>query len=89
MPTWMKHGLIGLFLLLFAAAGVVLALSVQRVEGFFSPVFSPDGKQVYFIAREPGGWSWVSGMSSIRLPRMCFSGRTASLCAGFPPPAGP
>ncbi len=55
MPTWMKRGLIGLFLLLFAAAGVVLALSVQRVEGFFSPVFSPDGKQVYFIARETRG----------------------------------
>ena len=55
MPTWMKRGLIGLFLLLFAAAGVVLALSVQRVEGSFSPVFSPDGKQVYFIARETRG----------------------------------
>ena len=51
----MKRGLMGLFLLLFAAVGVVLALSVQRVKGFFSPVFSPDGKQVYFIARETRG----------------------------------
>lgn len=55
MPTWIKHGLVGLFLLLFAAAGVLLALSVQRAEGYFSPVFSPDGKQVYFIARETRG----------------------------------
>ena len=48
------------FLLLFAAVFVLVLIvlfysQVQEHEGYFSPVYSPDGNTVYFIHRESQG----------------------------------
>ncbi len=45
---------------LFLALVVLLYTQVQEHEGYFSPVYSPDGTAVYFIHRETGGL--VAGM---------------------------
>ena len=51
----MKKIILAIVLLLVVAAGLLLLAQVQSHEGYFSPVYSPDGREVCFIARETAG----------------------------------
>ena len=51
----MKKTILAIVLALVVAAGLLLLAQVQSHEGYFSPVYSPDGREVYFIARETAG----------------------------------
>ena len=51
----MKKIVLAIVLVLVVAAGLLLLAQVQSHQGYFSPVYSPDGSAVYFIARETSG----------------------------------
>ena len=45
-----------------------LIFSLDRAQTFHSPVFGPDGKKVFYIERNSGGFSWGPGMEFITPP---------------------
>ena len=51
----MKKIILAIVLVLVVAAGLLLLAQVQSHEGYFAPVYSPDGSEVYFIARRSMG----------------------------------
>ena len=59
---------------LLLVAGVVAgAASFQRHEGYFSPVFSPDGRSVYFVQRNTSGFVWGRGWEHFTPPATTFA----------------
>ena len=59
-------------LLLFSLATSVPLCSADTHEGYFSPVYAPDGKEVYFIVRKTGGITWGLGMEFFTPPAHAF-----------------
>ena len=51
---------------------VVGATQIQRHEGYFSPVFSPDGRHVYFLTRETRGVVTGLGWETLTPPAHVF-----------------
>lgn len=49
---------VGAVVLLLAT---VLYLSLYRIEGYFAPIFSDDGRSVYFVQRDTTGFVWGLG----------------------------
>ena len=63
-----------LLVLLLLAAGVAFLLLSQTLseEGFYSPVYSPDGSKVFFIARETSGLVLGFGFECFSPPAHVF-----------------
>ena len=59
-------------LLMLAVLLVIGATQIQRHEGYFSPVFSPDGRHVYFLTRETRGVVTGLGWESLTPPAHVF-----------------
>ena len=68
----MKKIILAIVLLLVVAAGLLLLAQVQSHEGYFSPVYSPDGREVYFIARETAGLVAGLGYETFTAPAHVF-----------------
>ncbi len=64
----MKKIVLAIALVLVVAVGLLLLAQVQSHEGYFSPVYSPDGSEVYFIARESRGLVAGLGFESLTPP---------------------
>ncbi len=59
-------------------AGVVLAFAtglvgLKRLEGYYAPVFEPDGRQIYFVARETRGLVWGPGWEFFTPPASVYA----------------
>ncbi len=67
-------------LLAAVAVALVVGTQIQDHAGYFSPVYSPDGRFVYYIAARPGAWLPVSAGSHCRHLPMCLSGAIAFRC---------
>ncbi len=70
------------FLLRATLAGVAVVLAVVAVlaylgfarhEGYFSPVFSPDGASVYFVQRNTYGFTWGLGWEHFTAPAHAYA----------------
>jgi hypothetical protein len=70
------------FLLGATLAGVAVVLGIvavlaylgfQRHEGYFSPVFSPDGASVYFVQRNTTGFTWGLGWEHFTPPAHAYA----------------
>ena len=63
-----------LLIVLLLAAGLAFLLLSQTLseEGFYSPVYSPDGSEVFFIARETSGWVLGFGFECFSPPAYVF-----------------
>ena len=68
----MKKIILAIVLVLVVAAGLLLLAQVQSHEGYFSPVYSPDGREVYFIARETAGLVAGLGFETFTPPAHVF-----------------
>ena len=68
----MKKIILAIMLALAVAAGLLLLAQVQSHEGYFSPVYSPDGRQVYFIVRETAGLVAGLGFETFTPPAHVF-----------------
>ena len=67
-----KKIILGVVLVLVFAVGLLLLAQVQGHEGDFSPVYSPDGIEVYFIARESRGLVAGLGIENFTPPAYVF-----------------
>lgn len=61
-----------ILLLLAVVVGVVIFTQVQSHEGYFSPVYSPDGQEVYFITRQTRGLVTGLGVEFFTPPAHVF-----------------
>lgn len=68
----MKKIILAIVLVLVVAAGLLLLAQVQSHEGYFAPVYSPDGSEVYFIARRSMGLVAGLGIESFTAPAYVF-----------------
>jgi hypothetical protein len=68
----MKRVLRVLAIVLLVALGFFLVSQFERSEGYFSPVFSPDGRAVYFIRRETSGLILGLGWEGFTPPAQVF-----------------
>ena len=68
----MKKIILAIVLVLVVAAGLLLLAQVQSHEGYFAPVYSPDGSEVYFIARRSMGLVAGLGIESFTPPAYVF-----------------
>ena len=68
----MKKIILGVLLVLVVGVGLILLAQVQSHEGYFSPVYSPDGREVYFIARESRGLVAGLGIENFTPPAYVF-----------------
>ena len=68
----MKKIILAIVLVLVVAAGLLLLAQVQSREGYFAPVYSPDGSEVYFIARRSMGLVAGLGIESFTAPAYVF-----------------
>lgn len=68
----MRKWLFLIFLLGLIIAGILLVyqnqLNTETLEGYFSPVFSTNGKEVYFIVRNTIGITWGAGIEHFTPP---------------------
>jgi len=64
----LKKIVLAIALVLVVAVGLLLLAQVQSHEGYFSPVYSPDGSEVYFIARESRSLVAGLGFESLTPP---------------------
>ena len=67
-----KKIVLGVLLLLVVGTGLLLLAQVQSHVGYFSPVYSPDGSEVYFIARESRGLVAGLGIENFTPPAYVF-----------------
>ena len=49
-------------------AAAAIAFAARQEEGFFSPVFSPDGQYIYFVQRSTSGLIWGLGVEHFTPP---------------------
>ena len=68
----MKKIILAIALVLVVAVGLLLLAQVQSHEGYFAPVYSPDGSEVYFIARRSMGLVAGLGIESFTAPAYVF-----------------
>ncbi|MHC4816224.1 MAG: hypothetical protein ACYTFN_24480, partial [Planctomycetota bacterium] len=70
------------FLLRATLAGVAVVLGLVAVlaylgfarhEGYFSPIFSPDGGSVYFVQRNTTGFTWGLGWEHFTAPAHAYA----------------
>ena len=84
----MKKIILAIVLVLVFAAGLLLLAQVQGHEGYFSPVYSPDGREVYFIARETAGLVAGLGFETFTAPAHVFVWRDRFSLRKLDPAAG-
>lgn len=53
--------LAGAGVLVAATAALALYLSLYRLEGYFAPIYSPDGNSAYYVQRNTTGFAWGLG----------------------------
>lgn len=61
----------GVLVLVLLAAGVAYAVGLagfERHQGYYAPVFSPDGSAVYYIQRDTTGFAWGLGWQGFTGP---------------------
>ena len=68
----MKRAALLVLLLLVAGVAFFLLSQTLREEGFYSPVYSPDGSEVFFIARETSGLVLGFGFECFSPPAHVF-----------------
>ena len=68
----MKKIIVGIILVVVVALGLLLLAQVQSHEGYFAPVYSPDGREVFFIARESRGLVAGFGIESFTPPAYVY-----------------
>jgi hypothetical protein len=92
----MKRRVLITLLTLFMVGGVLLSTQIQEHRGYFSPVFSPDGRHTYFLVRQTKGlvtgfgWEFFSPPAHVfvwsdrfTLQRMPFGGGETQVLATF------
>ncbi len=57
---------------IISAVVLIAAAQMQRHDGYFSPVFGPDGRDVYFIGRQTGGLVAGLGWENFTPPAYVF-----------------
>ncbi len=68
----LKWAAIAVAAILLIGAAVVLATVLRHEEGYFSPVISPDGTQVYFVRRTTSGAVWGLGWEFFTPPAHAY-----------------
>ena len=68
----MRRAAIWVLLLLAVGLAFLLLSQIRSEEGFYSPVYSPDGSEVFFIARETSGLVLGFGFECFSPPAYVF-----------------